>query len=102
MGKTRMTRIAILAGVAFACGLLGGTGSAAPAPKAKGAELLFVGTYTNKSASKGIYAVHFDERTGKLSALAIGAESVDPSFVAVSGDGKYLYAVNEVGNYAGG
>jgi 6-phosphogluconolactonase len=91
--------IAVLTVAAVACGLAGGGGSAAPAPKPKGPELVFVGTYTHKTASKGIYALRFDERNGKLSALAVGAESVDPSFVIVSADGKYLYAVNEVGDF---
>jgi len=83
------------------CGLLGRAGSAAPAPKPKGAELVFVGTYTSKTTSKGIYSLRFDEHSGRLSGLAVAAESVDPSFVAVDSGGKYLYAVNEVGNYGG-
>jgi 6-phosphogluconolactonase len=101
MGKTQAQRIAVLIGAAATCGLLGGTGFAVPASKPKGAELLFVGTYTSKTESKGIYALRFDEHNGKLSALTVAAESVDPSFVAVDPSGKYLYAVNEVGNYAG-
>jgi 6-phosphogluconolactonase len=64
-------------------------------------ELVFVGTYTNKTVSQGIYAYRFDERTGKFSALGVGAESVDPSFVVVAPNGKFLYAVNEVGNFGG-
>jgi 6-phosphogluconolactonase len=70
-------------------------------PKANAHELVFVGTYTAKSASKGIYALRFDERNGKISGLEVAAESVDPSFVAVEPGGKYLYAVNEVGNFGG-
>jgi 6-phosphogluconolactonase len=70
-------------------------------PKANAHELVFVGTYTAKSASKGIYALRFDERNGKISGLEVAAESVDPSFVAVESGGKYLYAVNEVGNFGG-
>ncbi len=101
MKRTLVTRIAMLMGGAAACGLSFGAGSAVPVPKAKGSELVFVGTYTHKTASKGIYALRFDDRSGKLSALVLGAESVDPSFVAVDSSGKYLYAVNEVGNYAG-
>src|SRR5580692_9405944 len=64
-------------------------------------ELVFVGTYTNKTVSQGIYAYRFDERTGKFSALGVGAESLDPSFVVVAPNGKFLYAVNEVGNFGG-
>jgi 6-phosphogluconolactonase len=61
--------------------------------------LVYVGTYTNKSASKGIYVYSFDPGTGKLSPLGIAAESEDPSFLAVHPSGKYLYAVNEIDHF---
>jgi 6-phosphogluconolactonase len=101
MKRSLAKSIATLVIATAASGFLAGTGWSAPAPKPKGSELVFVGTYTSKSASKGIYSLRFDEHSGKLSALAVAAESVDPSFVAVDAGGKYLYAVNEVGNYEG-
>jgi 6-phosphogluconolactonase len=61
--------------------------------------LVFVGTYTNKTASKGIYAYRFDPGIGKLSPLGVAAESEDPSFLAVHASGKYLYAVNEIDHF---
>jgi 6-phosphogluconolactonase len=61
--------------------------------------LVYVGTYTNKTASKGIYAYLFDPGVGKLSALGVAAESEDPSFLVVHPSGKYLYAVNEVDHF---
>jgi 6-phosphogluconolactonase len=61
--------------------------------------LVFVGTYTNKTDSKGIYAYRFDPGTGKLTPLGVGAESEDPSFIAVHPSGKFLYAVNEVDHF---
>ena len=64
---------------------------------AKGQYLVYVGTYTTKTESKGIYSFQFDATTGKMTAPALAAESSDPSFVAVHPDGKYLYAVNEAG-----
>ncbi len=64
---------------------------------AKGQYLVYVGTYTTKTESKGIYAFQFDPATGKMTAPALAAESPDPSFVAVHPGGKYLYAVNEAG-----
>jgi 6-phosphogluconolactonase len=64
---------------------------------AKGQYLVYVGTYTTKTESKGIHAFQFDAATGKMTAPALAAESPDPSFVAVHPDGKYLYAVNEAG-----
>jgi 6-phosphogluconolactonase len=63
--------------------------------------LVYVGTYTNKTASKGIYAFSFDPGVGKLTALGVAAESEDPSFVAVHPNGKYLYAVNETDHFDG-
>jgi 6-phosphogluconolactonase len=75
--------------------------SAAAAPKRSQNKpyLVFVGTYTNKTASKGIYAYRFDPGIGKLTSLGLAAESEDPSFLAVHPSGKYLYAVNEVDHF---
>ena len=64
---------------------------------AKSQYLVYVGTYTTKTESKGIYSFQFDPATGKMTAPALAAESPDPSFVAVHPDGKHLYAVNEAG-----
>jgi 6-phosphogluconolactonase len=61
--------------------------------------LVYVGTYTNKSNSKGIYAYTFDPGTGKLTPLGVAAESEDPSFLAVHPSEKYLYAVNEIDHF---
>jgi 6-phosphogluconolactonase len=63
--------------------------------------LVYVGTYTNKTASKGIYAYLFDPVIGKLTALGVAAESEDPSFLAAHPSGKYLYSVNEVDHFGG-
>jgi 6-phosphogluconolactonase len=61
--------------------------------------LVYVGTYTNKTASKGIYVYSFDPGTGKLTTLGVAAESEDPSFLALHPSGKYLYAVNEIDHF---
>jgi 6-phosphogluconolactonase len=63
--------------------------------------LVYVGTYTTKQSSKGIYAYRFDATTGQLTSIGLAAESTDPSFVAVHPNGKYLYAVNEIGSFNG-
>jgi 6-phosphogluconolactonase len=63
--------------------------------------LVYVGTYTTKQTSKGIYAYNFNAATGQLTSIGLAAESTDPSFVAVHPNGKYLYAVNEVGDFNG-
>jgi len=64
---------------------------------AKGQYLAYVGTYTTKTSSKGIYALRFDAATGKLSTIGVAAETPDPSWVAVHPSGKYAYAANEAG-----
>jgi 6-phosphogluconolactonase len=64
---------------------------------AKGQFLAYVGTYTTKTNSKGIYSFHFDTATGQLSAMGVAAETPDPSWVAVHPNGKYAYATNEAG-----
>jgi 6-phosphogluconolactonase len=57
----------------------------------------YVGNYTTKTESKGIYQFTFDTATGKMSAPELAAESKDPSWVIVHPTGKYLYAANEHG-----
>ncbi len=57
---------------------------------------LFTGTYTN-NGSKGIYVYNFDGKTGIITEKSVAENVQDPSYLAVSNDGKYLYAVNETG-----
>jgi 6-phosphogluconolactonase len=59
--------------------------------------LVFVGTYTSKTESKGIYGYEFDADTGKLTPKGVAAETRDPSWVAVHPSGKFLYTANEAG-----
>lgn len=58
----------------------------------------YIGTYTKPGGSKGIYRVQLKESTGELSEPTLAAESENPSFLAISKGGKFLYAVNEVRN----
>src|SRR5271165_6345795 len=77
--------------------------SASAASAAQGGKYVFyVGTYTEDGTnSKGIYAYRYDANTGDIAPLGVAAETTNPSFVAVSPNGRFLYAVNEVGNYKG-
>src|SRR6266480_1116667 len=72
-------------------------GGSADEPVANRKYLVFVGTYTTKTESKGIYAYEFDADTGKLTPKGVAAETPDPSWIAVHPGGKYLYAANEAG-----
>ena len=66
-------------------------------PPAAKQYLVYVGTYTTKTASKGIYAFRYDASLGKLTPIGVAAETQDPSWVAIHPNGKFLYAVNEAG-----
>src|SRR5229473_2793949 len=72
-------------------------GGSADKPTANRKYLVFVGTYTTKTESKGIYGYEFDADTGRLTPKGVAAETRDPSWVAVHPGGKYVYAANEAG-----
>ena len=72
------------------------------ATKPEGKYLFYVGTYTEDGTkSQGIYAYRFDAATGQSTSLGLAAETTNPSFVALHPNGRFLYAVNEVGKYKG-
>jgi len=76
--------------------------AAAARAEQRGKYIFYVGTYTEDgSKSKGIYAYRFDADTGQITSLGLAAETTNPSFVALHPNGRFLYAVNEVGNYKG-
>ena len=56
---------------------------------------MFVGTYTT-GKSEGIYVYKFNTSTGDASRLST-ISSVNPSYLAISNGGKFLYSVNESG-----
>ncbi len=63
--------------------------------------LLFVGTYTRKEGhvdgkANGIYALKFNTKTGQLDTTGIGAETINPSYLAVDAVNEMVYAVNEI------
>jgi 6-phosphogluconolactonase len=69
---------------------------AAGAPLAGAApESFYLGTYTDHSGSKGIYAGTLDSMTGALGPLTLAASAVDPSFLALKPDGTALYTAEE-------
>ncbi|MBI1342638.1 MAG: beta-propeller fold lactonase family protein [Terrimonas sp.] len=55
---------------------------------------MLVGTYTRPGMSEGIYVYKFDTETGKSEAISTVPAS-NPSYLAVSPDEKFVYAVNE-------
>jgi 6-phosphogluconolactonase len=59
--------------------------------------LVYVGTYTHDTSSKGIYAYEFDAATGRLTPKGLAAETPDPSWLVIHPNGKWAYAANESG-----
>jgi 6-phosphogluconolactonase len=56
-----------------------------------------IGTYTDKTTSKGIYAADFDAASGQLTIKNVAAETPNPSWVVIHPNGKWAYAANEAG-----
>ena len=57
---------------------------------------LIIGTYTG-TGSKGIYVYRFNTTTGKANWVSNTDSMVNPSFLTVSANGKYVYSVSESG-----
>ena len=66
----------------------------------QGTQLVYFGTYTGPR-SRGIYLSEFSPATGKLSTPQLVAETKNPTFLAVGPELQLLYAVNEIGDFAG-
>ncbi len=60
---------------------------------------VFFGTYTRGGKSQGIYVSRLDWATGRLSPPVLAARVVNPSFLAISPDQRFLYCVTEIGDY---
>lgn len=58
---------------------------------------LYAGTYTGTGKGEGIYTYNFNASSGVATLRSIAKDVVNPSFLALSPDGKYLYSVNESG-----
>lgn len=61
---------------------------------------VYVGTYTTKR-SEGIYLYRLDMASGALTLIGKTSGVANPSFLALHPSGRYLYAVNELGEFAG-
>lgn len=70
----------------------------APASSA-GSVFAYAGAYTPNG--QGIYLFSFDPASGALTQIKVAAAVPSPSWIAIHPNGKYLYAVNEISNFAG-
>jgi 6-phosphogluconolactonase (cycloisomerase 2 family) len=79
-----------------------------PLLAAEAADYAYIGTYTRdapggdsgQAQSEGIYVAKVDEATGALE-LVQTVPSDNPSFLALSPDQQFLYAINEVADFEG-
>ncbi len=56
---------------------------------------LLVGTYTTGSKSEGIYVYRFNPNKGEATFVSKATGIPDPSYLCISKDQKFVYAVNE-------
>ena len=56
---------------------------------------LIVGTYTKSCDSKGIYVYEFNSKTGEFSLKNNTENILNPSYLSVSSDNKFVYSVSE-------
>jgi len=74
-------------------------------------EFIFIGTYTEnikfgtgailEGKGEGIYILSFDSSTGKLEPYRTVTGVVNPSYLCLRSDNRFLYAVNELKQYEG-
>lgn len=73
---------------------------AMPAAAKSNELLVYVGTYTNKGTSEGIYVCKLNLATGALTKFS-SIKSDNPAFLALDRKRRFLYAANEIGEFAG-
>ena len=56
---------------------------------------LLVGTYTNTGKSEGIYSYQIDMQSNKITETSITKDVLNPSFLALTTDKKFVYSVNQ-------
>jgi 6-phosphogluconolactonase len=81
-------------------GMAGGRVQAQPAPAKDSQMFVYIGTYTG-AKSKGIYLYRLDLASGKLAPLALVAETVNPTYLAIHPSQRFLYAANEISRFNG-
>lgn len=64
---------------------------------------IYIGTYTRNEPhvngkAEGVYIYKMNPETGALTYVTTSPNTLNPSYVAVHPDGKWLYAVNETGD----
>ena len=63
-------------------------------------QLVYAGTYT-RGDSQGVYGYRLNVKTGALTLAHTAPQVVNPSFLTIAPSKRFLYTVNEVGEFAG-
>ena len=80
---------------------LAGLGASRLADERTAEDPVYVGTYTHDGRSKGIYLLKMTRGTGALRTVGLVAETVEPSFLTISPNGRFVYSVNETTEFEG-
>ncbi len=92
IARTLVNLAAMLGAILPVAGCRSTTGGAQPMAQARpNVYWMYVGTYT-KSTSKGIYLFKFDAENGTLTPQGLACEAVDPNFLVISPDQRFLYS----------
>jgi 6-phosphogluconolactonase len=59
---------------------------------------LLIGTYTNTGKSEGVYSYSIDMKLALITQKSVTKGITNPSFLNISADGKFVYAVSESAN----
>jgi 6-phosphogluconolactonase len=87
-----MKNIVLYAGICMLC-----LAAAAACSSNEKQYKFLIGTYTQNTESRGIYACSFNMNTGKMNINCIAEDAVNPSYLAIDQIGGRVYAVNEAG-----
>jgi 6-phosphogluconolactonase len=74
--------------------------SSTPATPDGRLDRVYFGTYTD-GKSRGVYSSRLDPTTGALTTPELAATTVNPSYLALHPNHRFLYAVNEVSRFDG-
>ena len=58
-------------------------------------EFVFFGSYNWEKGSEAVYVYELDTETGKLTQFASSREVINPGYITISDDGKYVYASSD-------
>lgn len=58
-------------------------------------EFVFFGSYNWEKGSEAVYVYELDTESGKLTKVASSCDVINPGYITISNDGKYVYAASD-------